>query len=58
MPDMKLVIPALIGIAVLVAIVGSIGWLLEHPLALFVAVLVIGGGFYLLARRRAQRNRV
>ena len=58
MPDMKLVIPALAGIAVLVLFAGSIGWLLDHPTVLVVAALIIGGGFYLFARWRAARNRV
>jgi hypothetical protein len=58
MPDIKLVIPALVGIAVLVLIAGSIGWLLAHPVVLVLSVGGIGGLFYLLARRRAARNRV
>jgi hypothetical protein len=58
MPDTKLVIPALAGIAVLVLFAGSIGWLLDHPTVLVVAALVTGGGFYLFTRWRAARNRV
>ncbi len=58
MPDMKHLLPALAGIAVLVLLAGSIGWLLGHPTVLVVAALVIGGGFYLFARWRAARDRV
>ncbi len=58
MPDIKLVIPAVAGIAVLVLIVGSIGWLLDHPTVLILSALGIGGLGYLLARRNALRNRV
>jgi hypothetical protein len=58
MPDMKLVWPALAGIAVLVLFAGSIGWLLDHPTVLIVGVLGIGGVGYLLARRKAARNSV
>lgn len=58
MPDMKLVIPAVAGVAVLVLIVGSLGWLLDHPKVLVLSVGGIGALWYLLARRTARRNRV
>lgn len=58
MPDMKLVIPAVAGIAVLVLIAGSLGWLLGHPKVLVLSVGGIGALWYLLARRTARRNRV
>ena len=58
MPDMKFVIPAVVTIAVLVLIAGSIGWLLEHPSLLVLSVAGSGGVGYLLARRTARRNRV
>jgi hypothetical protein len=58
MPDIKIVIPVVIGVAVLVLFASGLGWLLMHPGVLIVSALVVGGGLYLLARRRAQRNRV
>jgi hypothetical protein len=58
MPDMKLVIPALVSVAALVLFVGSIGWLLDHLIVLILSLAGIGGLSYLLARRNAARNRV
>ncbi len=51
MPDMKLVVPAVMGIAVLVLVAGSLGWLLGHPTILILSVGGIGGLGYVLARR-------
>jgi hypothetical protein len=54
MPDMKLVGPALWGIAILVLIAGSVGWLLEHPIVIAFSV----AGIVALSYWRAARDRV
>ena len=54
MPDMKLVVPAVAGIAVLFLLLIGVGWLFDHPIVLVAILLVIAGGFYL----RGRRNRV
>ena len=58
MPDIKVVIPAVIGVAVLVLIAGGLGWIFVHPRILIVSVAVIGGIIFLAARRSYHRNRV
>jgi hypothetical protein len=58
MPDIKLVIPVIIGVAVLVTIATSLDWLLVHPRTLIASVALIGGLIYLIARRSNARSRV
>ena len=58
MPDIKLVIPVVIAVAVLAAIGTGLDWLLAHPRTLIVSLALIGGLVFLAARRRHARNRV
>jgi hypothetical protein len=58
MPDIKIVIPVIIGVAVLVMLGTSLDWLLVHPRTLIASVGLIGGLIYLAARRSRARSRV
>ena len=58
MPDAKILIPALVGLAALVAVGGVLGWLLDHPVEAILFVAVAGGGIVLLIRRNRMRKRV
>lgn len=48
----------LIGIAVLVIIAGSLGWLLDHPAVLVLIVAAISGSVFFWVRQKRARNRV
>jgi hypothetical protein len=58
MPDIKLVVPVVIGVAVIVLLATSLDWLLVHPRTLIASVALIGGLIYLAARRSRARSRV
>lgn len=58
MPDIKVVMPALIVVAVLVVLAGMLGWLLDHPGTAILLVATLGGGLALLIRRSRMRSRV
>jgi hypothetical protein len=58
MPDIKLVIPVVIAVAVLVTFATGLDWLLVHPRTLIASVALIGGLIYLAARRSRARSRV
>ena len=58
MPDSKVIIPTLVAVAVLVALAGTLGWLLDHPRIAILLVATLGGGIALLIRRSRLRSRV
>lgn len=58
MPDIKVIIPALIVVAVLVVLAGMLGWLLDHPGGAVLLVATLGGAIALLIRRSRLRSRV
>lgn len=58
MPDTKVVIPVIIGVAILVAFASGLDWLIAHPRTLFVGVVLFGGLIFLATRRHNARNRV
>lgn len=52
------VVPAVIGIAVLVTIAAGLDWLIANPLVLLFLLLAIGGGIFFWQRQKRARNRV
>lgn len=52
------IVPAVIGIAVLVTIAAGLDWLIANPAVLLLLALAIGGGIYLWQRQKRARNRV
>ena len=58
MPDIKVVIPAVIAVAFLVFLAAGLDWIIAHPTVLIFGVIVIGGLIFLVARRSYHRNRV
>lgn len=52
------IVPAVIGVGVLVIIAGSLDWLLKNPLILLLVAAVVGGGIFLWKKQQRARNRV
>ncbi|HLK57622.1 MAG TPA: hypothetical protein VKU00_13740 [Chthonomonadaceae bacterium] len=51
-------VPAIVGLAILLPILGSVGYLLDHPPLLIGLLVVIGCIAYLWQRHSRARNRV